>query len=143
MNFYVCNKQSAAQSPCPLQTRNLVHVFAYNWSKHFYCTFTMCHGRPVCRARGGGVRAPRFCEANIKSLILTIGPPPRFILCPPSFVMCPPSFHSHRAPMPCVIITLLYIKGTRYLVVYFCYNYNNTKQSMLFTNLLFIKLHTV
>ena len=48
---------------------------------------TQKHGRPVCRPREGGkCPPPRFCESNVKSLILTIGAPP-------------PSFHSHRAPM--------------------------------------------
>ena len=30
--------------------------------------------------RGGGARAPRFCEANVKSLILTIGAPQIYIV---------------------------------------------------------------
>ena len=47
----------------------------------------------MSRARGGGTCPPRFCEANVKSLILTIG------ACPPVLLMFPPSFHSHRAPM--------------------------------------------
>ena len=40
------------------------------------------HGRPVCRARGGGASAPppRFCQANVKSLILTIGAPPKIYM---------------------------------------------------------------
>ena len=44
----------------------------------FMCAYEQTrstHGRPVCRARGGA-SAPRFCEANVKSLILTIGAPP-------------------------------------------------------------------
>ena len=58
------------------------------------------HGRPVCRARGGGGHVPpRFCEANVKSLILTIGAPPDLYCALPVLLMCPPSFHSHRAPM--------------------------------------------
>ena len=33
------------------------------------------HGRPVCRAQG--LKCPsRFCETNVKSLILTIGASP-------------------------------------------------------------------
>ena len=49
----------------------------------------------------GGSRAPppRFCEANVKSLILTIGAPPDLYCALPVLLMCPPSFHSHRAPM--------------------------------------------
>ena len=49
---------------------------------------------------GGGARAPRFCEANVKSLILTIGAPPPDLYCArPVLLMCPPGFYSHRAPM--------------------------------------------
>ena len=45
-----------------------------------------------CVGHGGHV-SPRFCEANLKSLILTIGaPPPRFILCSPSFINVPSQF---------------------------------------------------
>ena len=51
------------------------------------------HGRPVCRARGVKCPPPRFCEANVKSLLLTIGASPDLDCAPP------PSFHSHRAPM--------------------------------------------
>ena len=56
-----------------------------------HCKFTADHGRPVCRARGA--RAPRFCKANVKFLILTIGaPPPDFDLyCAlPVLLMCLP-----------------------------------------------------
>ena len=58
------------------------------------------HGRPVCRARGGGkCPPPRFCEANVKALILTIGAPQIYILPSQFYLMSPPSFQSHRAPM--------------------------------------------
>ena len=60
-----------------------------------------------CVGHGGHVRPvptppPRYCEAYVKFLILTIDapPPPPDLYCA-HFVlfMCPPSFHSHRAPM--------------------------------------------
>ena len=64
-----------------------------NETKHAYD-----HGRPVCRA-WGATSPPRFCEANVKSLILTIGAPPDLYCALPVLLICPPSFHSHRAPM--------------------------------------------
>ena len=71
--------------------------------KHFLTMITEIdpfnHGRPVCRARGVKC-SPRFCEANVKSLILTIGASPDLDCAPPSFINSPhPSFHSHWAPM--------------------------------------------
>ena len=61
---------------------------------------TQNHGHPVCRARGATCPPPRFCEANVKSLILTIGAPPDLYCALPVLLICPLSFHSHRAPMP-------------------------------------------
>ena len=52
-----------------------------------------CVGHGVARA------PPRFWEANVKSLILTIGALPDLYYALPVLLMCPPSFHSHRAPM--------------------------------------------
>ena len=42
------------------------------------CTYEYIdgHGREVCRARGESRGPPRFLEANVKSLIFTIGAPP-------------------------------------------------------------------
>ena len=55
---------------------------------------------PGVQGTGGGGTCPsRFCEANVKSLILTIGAPPDLYIALPVLLMCPPSFHSHRAPM--------------------------------------------
>ena len=51
------------------------------------------HGEDTCPP------PPRFCEANVKSLILTIGAPPDLYCALPVLLMCPPSFHSHRALM--------------------------------------------
>ena len=47
----------------------------------------------------GGQVPPRFCEANLKSLILTIGASPDLYCALPVLLMCHPSFDSYRAPM--------------------------------------------
>ena len=52
-----------------------------------------------CVGHGGHVPPPRFCEANVKSLILTIGASPDLYFALPVLLMCPPSFHIHLAPM--------------------------------------------
>ena len=53
-----------------------------------------------CVGHGGSNSPPpRFCEANVKSLILTIGASPDLDCAPPVLLICPSSFHSHRAPM--------------------------------------------
>ena len=44
-----------------------------------------------CVGHGGHV-PPRFCEANVKSLILTIGAPPYLYCALPVLLMCPPVF---------------------------------------------------
>ena len=49
---------------------------------------------------GSNAPPPRFCKANVKSLILTIGASPDLDCAHPVLLICPlPSFHSHRAPM--------------------------------------------
>ena len=53
-----------------------------------------------CVGHGGSnAPPPRFCEANVKSLNLTIGASPNLDCAPPVLLICPPSFHSHRAPI--------------------------------------------
>ena len=55
-----------------------------------------------CVGHGGSNAPPptRFCEANVKSLILTIGASPNLDCTRPVLLIWPPpSFHSHRAPM--------------------------------------------
>ena len=71
---------------------------------------------PGVQGTGGHV-LPDFCEANVKSLILTIGAPPPDLYCVlPVLLMFPPSFHSHRAPMAIFIVT------GRPAAIFACYN---------------------
>ena len=60
------------------------------------------HGRPVCRARGVKCASPRFCEANVKSLILTIGASTDLDCAPPPVLLIPPPPVFIVTGRPCV-----------------------------------------
>ena len=67
-----------------------------NKSFNSYCAHL--HGREVCRARVGGTCPPVFFEANVKSLILTIGAPQIYII----IISVPPVF---KCALPVFIVT--------------------------------------
>ena len=74
----------------------LIHCILYSTE---HDTITHQPWAPGVQGTGGQMPPPRFCEANVKSLNLTIGASPNLNCAPPVLLICPPSFHSHRAPM--------------------------------------------
>ena len=91
----------------------------------FYCAQ---HGREVCR--NWGARASRFLEANVKSLIFTIGAPQIYnlrLLCPPRVLRhLPPMVHKFKCAQFLKEILNILVEMIVKVKIYFTFIANNT-----------------